>query len=98
MSKRKDRERALATGMHYVNGRRVPITQEKYPGDHDRDRIVYLRCTKCNTVMSESLAEEHFKKCWGDKVPCEKCGKWVPVAGCIQHRRTCKGKEVKDAN
>lgn len=98
MSKRKNIERALATGMHYVNGRRVPITQETYPGDRDPDKMVFLRCTKCNTIISEGIAEQHFQDCWGDKVPCERCRHWVPVKGCLTHWKNCKGREVKSAN
>ena len=98
MSKRKDRERALATGMHYFNGRLVPITQEVYPGDRDKDRQVFLKCTKCGNVISDGIAERHFRGCWGDKVPCEKCGKWIPVEGCLEHWKKCKGKEVAVAD
>jgi ribosomal protein S26 len=92
MSKRKDRERAINQGLIHRGGRLVVATAEKYPGDNGKDRQIFLRCTKCGNAVSDSLAEDHFRKCWGQKIPCERCGKWVPVAGCLKHWRTCKGK------
>ncbi len=98
MSKRKDRERAINQGLFHRGGQLVHIIEGKDPADIQNTKQIFLRCTKCGHLVTESLAEGHFKGCWGDKIPCQKCGTWVPVEGCLEHWKNCKGKEVKDAS
>jgi hypothetical protein len=95
LSKRKDRERALATGMHYFNGRLVPVTKETYPGDRDRDKMIYLQCGKCRSVVSEGMVERHIIECQGGFAPCAKCKKRIPATDFVAHWKSCKGVEVK---
>ncbi len=95
MSKCKDRERTIATGMHYIAGRLVPVTQEKYPGDRHRDEVIFLKCGKCGNVITQGGVEAHINKCQGGFAPCAKCKKRIPAADFVRHWKECKGVEIK---